>query len=113
MIVMSTRTLTAADNGKTVDLGVGDEILICLAENPTTGYRWSLESVDERMLECAEDSFFLHPNPQIGSGGTRQLRFRSKAAGRAAIALRHWQEWSGEQSVTERFAVQVHSSHTA
>ncbi|MDQ3681308.1 MAG: protease inhibitor I42 family protein [Actinomycetota bacterium] len=110
IIVMSTQTLSAADNGKTVNVGVGDVIVIRLPENPTTGYRWFLERVDEPLLETEDDSFSLDPNPQIGSGGTRELRFRSKAPGRGAIALKHWQEWSGEQSVTERFALQVHSA---
>ena len=107
---MSTLGLSTADNGRTVDTLVGDVITVSLAENRTTGYRWDLEALDESLLELVGDTFSLNSNPQIGSGGTRELRFRVKAPGRGAISLKYWQQWSGEGSVTERFALQVQSA---
>ncbi len=107
---MSTVTLTAADDGRTVDVVVGDVIILWLAENPTTGYRWSLESVEQPAVEMEDDAFVLDSDPQMGSGGMRQFRFGAKAAGTTPVNLKHWREWSGEGSVTDRFAVRVRSS---
>ena len=104
---MSTISLGTVDNGTTIDAVVGDVIVVRLAENPTTGYRWSLESVEGSLLETKDDRFVLDPGPQMGSGGTRQFRFRATAAGTTPINLKHWREWAGEDSVTERYAVQV------
>lgn len=107
---MSTVWLGAVDNGRTVDAGVGDVIVVRLAENPTTGYQWCLEPVEESLLEMEDDAFVLNSEPQVGTGGTRHFRFRAKAAGTTPITLKHWRGWSGEESVTERFVVQVQSS---
>lgn len=34
----------------TAELEVGDEVVIRLPENPTTGYAWSIESMDDGLL---------------------------------------------------------------
>lgn len=104
---VTTKHLSAADNGQTISVKVGDLILLRLDENPTTGYQWQLEPLDERVLELSGTSFELSPSPTIGSGGTREFRFTARAAGHARIALKHWQPWSGESSVTQRFSVGV------
>ncbi|MBA2752014.1 MAG: protease inhibitor I42 family protein [Actinobacteria bacterium] len=104
---MSTISLGTVDNGTTIDAVVGDVIVVRLAENPTTGYRWSLESVEGSLLETKDDRFVLDSGPQTGSGGTRRFQFRAAAAGTTPIHLKHWREWAGEDSVTERYAVGI------
>jgi inhibitor of cysteine peptidase len=104
---MSTISLGTVDNGTTIDAVVGDVIVVRLTENPTTGYRWSLESVEGSLLTIEDDTFVLDSGPPMGSGGTRQFRFRTTAAGATPIHLKHWREWAGEDSVTERYTVQV------
>ncbi len=37
--------LTLIDNGRSVTIGIGDVLSLRLSENPTTGYRWKLESL--------------------------------------------------------------------
>ena len=104
---MSTISLGTVDNGTTIDAVVGDVIVVRLTENPTTGYRWSLESVEGSLLTIEDDTFVLDSGPPMGSGGTRQFRFRTTAAGATTLNLKHWREWAGEDSVTERYTVQV------
>jgi predicted secreted protein len=38
--------LSKADDGRTVATRTGDEIVVRLAENATTGYRWEVERAD-------------------------------------------------------------------
>ncbi|MGF1640692.1 MAG: protease inhibitor I42 family protein [Rhodospirillales bacterium] len=104
---MAMVTLDAADNGTTVTVPVGATIEVRLAENPTTGFRWALEPIAADSLVALDDRYEPAPPMRIGSGGTRIFRFRAVAAGSAALALRHWQAWSGEESITERFAVEL------
>ena len=105
---MSTVSLGAVDHGRTVDADVGDVIVVRLSENPTTGYRWSLEPVDESLLENEGDAFVPESGAAMGSTGTRRFQLRAKSAGTTPIRAKHWREWSGEGSVTERFWVQLH-----
>ena len=59
---MATLTLTATDNGKSFQLNVGDEIVIHLKENPTTGFRWAIDQADDSILSLQGQ----HPTPSSG-----------------------------------------------
>jgi inhibitor of cysteine peptidase len=103
---MRSMTLTSADNGKSIQVHQGDEIVVRLPENPTTGYRWQIDQV-AGLIELEADSYQPESNMQFGSGGTREFRFRTKELGTARLGLKHWQAWEGEKSVTDRFAVEI------
>lgn len=103
---MTQITLTERDDGRSVEVRPGDEIVLRLAETPTTGFRWRVDRLADG-LEPAGDAFELAPNPQFGSGGSRELRFRVARPPRGRLELRHWQEWSGDASITRRFAVEL------
>jgi inhibitor of cysteine peptidase len=99
--------LTLADQAKSIEAREGDEIVLRLPENPTTGYRWHIDRADG-VIEQVADSYTPDPNMQFGSGGVREFRFRGKASGTARLELKLWQEWEGESSVRERFAADIH-----
>ncbi len=98
--------LTRADDGTTVSAHEGDEILVRLAENATTGYRWEIDR-SEGPVALVADDYRLAPDVQVGGGGTRELRFRATGPGTARLELKHWQPWEGEPSVADRFRVGV------
>lgn len=78
-------------NGSTLTLAPGQDLIIRLPENPTTGYRWVVESCGAMRLD-ADD--FIVTSTRIGGGGTRQLRWSVRAPGRSEISLtlkRAWQ----------------------
>ena len=62
-------------------------------ENPTTGYRWELQSALDPALSLEDDSF-ARAGTAPGAGGLRSWRFRATRAGvfRLGLALkRSWQ----------------------
>jgi inhibitor of cysteine peptidase len=101
---MAVVELSGSDNGRSVELREGDEVLLRLAENPTTGFRWHIDQAEG--IEPAGEAFHLGRDPRIGSGGVHEFRFRRTGRGPGRLALRNWQPWAGESSVTERFAVE-------
>lgn len=108
---MSTITLTKSDNGRSVEARPDDEIVLLLAENATTGFRWHIDRANG-ILEVAEVPHEAGPPPAdaqvvFGRGGLREFRFRVKEPGIARLELKHWQEWEGERSVVERFVAEV------
>jgi inhibitor of cysteine peptidase len=101
---MTTITLTRADAGRTVEVRVGDTIRIRLEENPTTGYRWSLEPAGDDAL-ALEASDYVAPGGTVGGGGERVFTFEAKKAGGATVRLKLWREWEGDKSITETFTI--------
>ena len=80
--------LGKADAGTVQAAGVGDEITLRLAENPSTGFRWSEPEHDPAVLDylgSEYESGGLRP----GAAGTRTVRFRAAAPGRTRIRLRN------------------------
>jgi inhibitor of cysteine peptidase len=70
---------------------LGDEVLISLPENPTTGYRWRLSAPDALPLE--EDGFEPEAPGRSGASGQRRLRLRAASIGTHRIALSRRRSW--------------------
>ena len=107
---MAAVSLTKANNGQSIEVRQGDEIILRLPENPTTGYGWHIDRADglsAEMSEYAMGSDQPDPNRRLGKGGAREFRFRAKEPGARRLDLKHWREWEGERSVTERFGVDI------
>jgi inhibitor of cysteine peptidase len=99
--------LTAADNGTTIETRPGTRILVRLPENPTTGYRWTPEQGDERVIAPLSSEYATRPDAAVGGGGSAVLAFEARAPGEGTIRLKRWRDWEGEGSVRERYEVKV------
>jgi predicted secreted protein len=60
--------INESSNGQEITLPVNQALEICLQENPTTGFRWSLESKGEPVCVFVRD-FFESPSDAPGRGG--------------------------------------------
>jgi inhibitor of cysteine peptidase len=67
---MATLTLTAADNDRSFQLNVGDEIVIHLKENPTTGFRWAIDQNDDSILSLQSPNFAPSSSSPSGTPGS-------------------------------------------
>jgi len=83
-----------SDDGREIQMHVGDAICFELPENPTTGYRWSVGHPLPPELEAVRDDF-VSRSSGIGAGGSRRLEFGARAQGRFRLELRHWRIWEG------------------
>lgn len=99
--------VTMADNGGSVEIGTGDILVVGLKENPTTGFRWEIDAIDEAVLAHAGSTFERPPNSAIGGGGVRHLEFRPLSSGECDVNLKLWRSWTGPSSVRERFSLRV------
>jgi inhibitor of cysteine peptidase len=96
----SMTTLTEQDSGRTVEVNVGRVVEVRLTENPTTGYRWTVEAASG--VDCRFDAV-----GGIGAVGMRVFQFRSNCAGLYELRLKNWREWEGESSVLRRFEAKI------
>jgi len=93
------------DNNKTFDAKVGDIITITLRENATTGYRWKVEGVDEKIILMEDSKYSITSDNRIGSGGTRTFTFRPQSLGKAKVQLSLKREW--EKQPMDLFVVHI------
>jgi inhibitor of cysteine peptidase len=96
--------LTGADNGRAIELRVGDDVVLRLPENATTGYRWGIDAADESLVEIKEGEYSPASNA-IGVGGEVQWIVHAKAPGVTQVKLKRWRRWEGERSVVERYEI--------
>jgi inhibitor of cysteine peptidase len=94
-------------NGSVLDVAVGDVIDLHLTENPSTGYRWEIDGIDQNIIHVRERAFRPAAVTDVGGGGTRAFEFAVLGGGETVLRLKHWRDWEGEKSVTERFTVTI------
>jgi inhibitor of cysteine peptidase len=104
---MSSQVITEADHGKTVDLKKGDALTVELPENPTTGYRWSLDEHNPAALEAAASPAFEPSAPAVGAGGGRTFHFLAKQAGEYPLGINLRRSWEKQAAPGKTFAVNV------
>jgi inhibitor of cysteine peptidase len=84
-------TAGSAQNGKRVSLRVGDQLLISLKANATTGYAWKIRSVKRAVLKPRSIKYVPNPNPKhlVGVGGVYKLRLKALARGTTTLRLKY------------------------
>lgn len=100
--------LTEADNGEIVAVEqVGEVVQVTLEGNPSTGYLWEVDAVDETILQPVGEPEFRASSDRVGAGGLRILRFQAVAAGRTVMRLVYRRPWESDVEPLETFEVQI------
>jgi inhibitor of cysteine peptidase len=95
------------DNGALVEVRRGAKITIELNENPTTGYRWMISSIDEAFLVPEGDAFVPPDHKSPGAGGLRRFFFRAKSAGSTALTLINKRAWQSDNQAVGTFKLPI------
>ena len=82
-----TERLTEKDCGQTVKMLVGSIFEVVLEGNPTTGYVWSVASVDAKILQPVGEAAFKPDTMARGSGGMVMMRFKAVGRGKTSLKL--------------------------
>jgi inhibitor of cysteine peptidase len=81
----------------TVTLQVGQELVVTLESNPTTGYEWLVDTAPDSAVLQSNGAPSYEPTPVasdvVGSGGTTSLRFTATGAGTTQVVLRYKQSF--------------------
>ena len=101
--------LNESDNGCHVDLEKGQDMVITLESNPSTGYTWEITEVDESILKLVDDEY-QQSNPDddlVGEGGWQILHFEAADVGQTALEIVYHRPWEEGVEPLETFAIQV------
>ena len=104
---MAESIFNGKNNGASVKVQRGAKITIELQENPTTGYRWTISSIDEVLLEREGDEFLPPDQATPGAGGQHRFFFRAKGASSTALILISKRAWQRDDQAIGTFKLRV------
>ena len=83
---------TEGDDGREIELRVGDNFEIALAETRTAGFSWSITSAGTPVCSVVSDSF-ENQSTTPGKSGTHEWMFKVDRPGSATIELNYARQW--------------------
>jgi predicted secreted protein len=76
-----------------IEAKVGQDFVITLGSNPTTGYSWRLAEPLPSMLKLQSQRYIPTEPQKIGSGGTEEWIFKSVRSGKVTIMFEYVRPW--------------------
>jgi predicted secreted protein len=102
--------ISEKDNGKTVDVQLGRSFSILLESNASTGYRWSVKSVDRTLGQPKQTTIPGDPN-RPGAAGAQKFTWSTKSplnlVGKHQIQLEYQRPWAENSPPAKTFSVTV------
>ncbi|MFP3517639.1 protease inhibitor I42 family protein [Pseudomonas sp. SIMBA_077] len=88
-----------------IKLHVGQNLMLSLPSNPTTGYRWAIQDSAGGVLRSLGPEVYNSSDDGqlLGSGGHSIWRFEAFAAGTGRLRLTSQQPWEPEADPAETF----------
>ncbi|KAF1028920.1 MAG: hypothetical protein GAK37_01988 [Pseudomonas sp.] len=86
-------------------LATGQNLILTLPSNPTTGYRWAIQDSAGGVLRALGPEVYSNPEDGglVGAGGHSTWRFQAFAAGQGRLRLTSQQPWEPEAEPAEVF----------
>ncbi|NBF05109.1 peptidase inhibitor I42 [Pseudomonas sp. Fl5BN2] len=83
----------------------GQNLIVTLPSNPTTGYRWAIQDSAGGILRKVSPEVYNNPDDTglVGSGGHSSWRFQAFASGTGRLLLTYQQPWAPEESPVKAF----------
>lgn len=104
-VMAATYAFSMEDNGKSMSVKSGDVITLSLQENPSTGFRWTLEKSGG--LQIMRDSYTPSSTGLIGAAGVRTWMFMVTGSGRQTITATYKQSWMPTTGSETRFTLEL------
>jgi inhibitor of cysteine peptidase len=95
----------AKQNDCPLVLHTGQNLILTLPSNPTTGYRWLVQNPAPGILRSLGPEVYSNPENAglIGAGGQSVWRFQAQNAGDGHLLLVYQQPWAPEVKPTQVF----------
>ena len=107
VIPCSALELLEPHNGGNFTISRGEELVIRLPGNPTTGYLWEVFSNDSTMLRLKGESVFVADADRTGAGGQTIFLFVPCGIGPTRLKLVYRRPWERDTLPVQVFEVVV------
>ncbi|MBB1606353.1 MULTISPECIES: protease inhibitor I42 family protein [Pseudomonas] len=90
---------------KPLELHQGQELVLMLPSNPTTGFRWELRNPASHVLASLGPEVYNNPEDSglVGSAGESTWRFRVTASGEDHLQLAYRRPWEADVAPERTF----------
>jgi inhibitor of cysteine peptidase len=100
--------VTAADEGREVQLAAGQVLVVRLQANPSTGYGWQLaEPEAEAIVRQIGKGEFEPDSDLLGAPATQVLRFESVREGETTLSFEYRRPWKAQAKPSRTFHLRV------
>ena len=102
--------LTEADNGSSVKLASGGQLIVALTSNASTGYTWSVQDPAPSQLELQGEPKYVPPGSTtnvVGAAGTQVFTFVAQSSGSAKLTLQYKRPFEPNAAPAQTFSVTV------
>ena len=102
--------VTSADNGKKLNVRAGEQFVVVLEGNPSTGYIWEAKDLDASMIQQVGETEFKSSNSNpgfAGAGGTLTLKFRALKVGTTNLTLVYHRPWETDVKPLSSFTTTI------
>ncbi|MBS4097121.1 MAG: protease inhibitor I42 family protein [Sulfuricella sp.] len=87
-------TVSDTDNGRALELAMGQILTVKLKANPTTGYDWQFNDQSISVLSRQGDAAYVADSTTlIGSGGVKSWKFKAVVAGSGTLRFEYLRSW--------------------
>jgi len=99
------------DHGNKIQLSQGEEMVISLDANPSTGYGWQVAEIDETILRQVGETVYITSDsagqPSLGKPDKEVLRFLALSPGVTPLSLIYTRPWEDKVEPEEVFSIEV------
>jgi inhibitor of cysteine peptidase len=100
--------VTSNDDGKQLNVRVGEKIVVTLDGNPSTGYTWDPKELDASMIQQVGSTDFKSGNPGlVGAGGTLTLTFKLLKPGTTVLTLIYHRPWETDVEPLHSYTITI------
>ncbi|MCX5715841.1 MAG: protease inhibitor I42 family protein [Candidatus Omnitrophica bacterium] len=94
-LIIVSLLLTAAAPPNMINTRKGQQFIITLESNRTTGYEWQIASpLDKKIVKFIDSMYSVkHKNSLVGAGGDEKWIFRAIGKGKTTISLKYIRAW--------------------
>lgn len=99
--------IAEAYNGQTLSLKQGDTLTLSLAGNPTTGYNWELNELDQSILEQQGETEYKAGSTLLGAGGVYTFTFKAVAPGSTTLMVIYYRSFEKDVPPIDTFEMTI------
>lgn len=94
------------DDGSNIEAHLGNYIAVDLPTNPSTGYAWHLETLDQKVV-ALRGKYYYGFSGLFGSPGREVWLFEAIGWGKTNLVLKYYRIWEGPGSAIDTYTLHI------